>query len=87
MHEAGGICYFFGMRRQPPPSFEQLEADARQLVHSMVNRDACPCCISRALLFAAMELAYGSNTLPQVRETLQSLLNERQQDASEPLAH
>ena len=75
------------MRRHPPPTFEQLEADAQRLVRSMVNRDACPCCISRAMLFSAMELAYASDTLPQVRDTLRSLLEATQRGASELPTH
>ena len=68
------------MRRHPPPTFEQLEADAQLFARGLVKRNACPCCVSKALLFAAMELAHETDGVPAMRATLAALLEAGEQD-------
>jgi hypothetical protein len=69
------------------PTFEQLELRAQLFARDLVKRKACPCCVSRALLFAAVELGYETDTLPLVRDMLQSLLNASAQDMHQPVTH
>ena len=68
------------MGHPSPTSFEQLEADAQLFARGLVKRNACPCCVSRALLFAAMELAHKTDGVPALRATMAALLEADEPD-------
>jgi hypothetical protein len=75
------------MTGHSPPAFEELERRAQLFARDLVKRKACPCCVSRALLFAAVELGYETDNLPLVRDMLQSLLNASARDMRQPATH
>ena len=60
--------------------FDLLEDEAVEFARKLVQRGECSDCVCRALAFAAMGLAYDTDNVASLRNTMAALLRASEQD-------
>ena len=55
--------------------FEALRASLRKFAEPLLKDGACGCCVARAMVLAAIDIAYASGSAPMVAQLLEFATN------------